>query len=57
MATKKKTAKRANPAARKSGAAHDVPSFFRLNLEVGNLEVIHHGGGHASILPRREQRF
>lgn len=42
MATRKKTAKKAakqsRPTAAKKGARADVPSLFRINVEVGNLD-------------------
>ena len=38
MTTKKKAARKATTTRRKKGVAADVPSLFRINVEVGNLD-------------------
>jgi catechol-2,3-dioxygenase len=38
MTTKKKAARKATTTRRKQGVAADVPSLFRINVEVGNLD-------------------
>jgi len=38
MAPKKKRSQKATPSRPKKGAAADVPSLFRINVEVGNLD-------------------